>query len=160
MYNRFCPSCGTPNPYTAVKPVVCAKCSKPFEAAFAAVVAPVIPSPSRQIAPVAQARPTARRFVGARGRPAPLPVTPEETESPLDEPENEYVDNDEIQDTAQALASTISKSDFMVSVDDSDGAYKSTKLGDILKPYMAAMQADQSTAPKVKSPRKSRKTSK
>lgn len=126
MSNRFCASCGHSNPYTSVRPTTCAKCLKPFEAAFATVVKPVVQAPV-QYAPQPQqsARPaTHRKFIGARGREVPDPFAGAYQEEPevYGNGEDGYIDKDQILDAAQALASTISESDFVVNAD-SDGEH-------------------------------------
>ena len=160
MNTRFCaqPGCGGATTYTAVKPAFCSKCGNPFGAAFATapipVTTPIAPLPVPRTAPI-QSRPPSRRFVGSRGRPV-APVEEPIEDSQIEGGDNEYVDNNEIEDAAQALASTISSSDFSISTDDSEGAYTSMKLGSILKPYMEQMNADKANA---KPARKSRKKS-
>lgn len=154
MNTRFCASCGTGTQYTAIKPTVCSKCGKGFEAAFAAIVAPTptAPVPIRQAAPVQ--RQPARRFVGARGRQI-LPPVEEPQELEDQDLDNEYVDDNQIQDEAEALASTISASDFVFEVDKAD----TVNSTDLLKPLMERLQKQEAAAAKGKPGRKgTRKT--
>lgn len=120
MNTRFCASCGTGTPYTAIKPTFCSKCGKGFEAAFAAAPIKAVHTPqSVHLSPVQapyQPPQSQRRFVGARGRNVPNPYV-EQPQEPVYGGE-EYIDQGAVYEAAQALASTISKSDFVCGVED------------------------------------------
>lgn len=153
MNTRFCASCGTGNPYTAIKPTFCSKCGNAFEAAFAkagsvpaSVVTPTYaPQPQR---PTKQYRPA--QFAGGRQRQNVYDLASEraqEAAPQYDAANEDYVNKDEVYDAAQALASTIDPSDFVMAADRST-VTNSTSL---LAPLLQQMQAAEAkSAPKAR----------
>jgi hypothetical protein len=133
MNTRYCAAenCGKPNHYTAVKPMVCAFCEKPFASAFANLV-PAAPV-SQPTSTVPTARP--RIYRDAKGRdishlyqqPTPTP----RYEEPDDE---EYYDQNEMRREADELAASIGESFARSIVANISASHNSTtRMGDILR---------------------------
>ena len=169
MNTRFCAvaGCGHPTQYTSIKPNFCAKCGAPFSAAFATLpvhppAAPQYqpPAPQHQTQPQYQAPQSHRTFRPARGRNSPDPYAGREVQSDQRQESrepDEYVDRDSMYDQAQALASTISASDFICAPEKS-GTFKVSDIPSLVGALQQQSVGVAKTAKPVKITRRAKKS--
>lgn len=131
MNTRYCPSCGSPNQYTAVKPKFCSACSKPFDAAYAAATL-VSTSSTTNVPTEEPTKITGRTVRDARGNVKVLPARHpaarqppphEEYEGGEEGDENTPYDREQALAEGQELANTINANVFGLTInrEDNDG---------------------------------------
>jgi hypothetical protein len=142
MNTRYCPHCGKSHAYTVEKPKFCAKCNKDMDGAFASVSAPpaaqtivYVTAPPANVAPI-------RRYVDAKGRDVShLYAQPASAAPVRHQPSDEdYVDPYLKEQIQQELEASIKSSDFVMGLDE-EASDKTTRLGDLIGPALAAQNA-------------------